>query len=153
MKKKPLGVTIFGAILIWISLQRIPWLSFNVYHYYFPPLPEKIILIRYFISVSMGILELASGIGVLFLKDIFRKTALFISFLSILTVYWKHPFFVFLKIRREAIAKSGISMPENEVNSIAWGAVTIVSLLTIGFSIALIFYFTRSKIKNCLNKY
>ena len=147
MKKRPLGVTIFGAILIWISLQRIPWLSFNVYHYYFQPLPEKIILIRYFISVSMGILELASGIGVLFLKDIFRKTALFISFLYILTVYWKHPFFVFLKIRREAIAKSGISMPENEINSIAWGAVTIVSLLTIGFSIVLIFYFTRSKIK------
>ncbi len=147
MEKRPLGVTIFGILLIWISLQRIPWLSFNVYRYYFQSLPEKIILIRYFISVSMGILKLASGIGVLSLKDVFRKAALFISFISILTVYWKHPFFVFLKIRREAIAKSGISMPENEINLIAWTAVIIVSLLTIGFSIALIYYFTRPKIK------
>lgn len=153
MKKRPLGVIIFGILLIVSAWERLPWLNFHFYIWYFQPLPEKIILARYIISVLMGIVELASGIGILFLKNIFRRCALFLAFFSILTIYWKHPHFVFQKIVKEIIDASYTKTPLNEsvISSIAWTAVKIASVVTFVFSICLIYYFTRPKIKELFN--
>lgn len=155
--KRPLGVTIFGAILIISSLgHMVTLLDFNHYVYLFQPLPGKIILLRYFISWALRIIGLISGIGILYLKNTFRKLALYLFLVTIVTVSWKHPYVGFQRhaayldqIFSYQMQLKGVVLPS--FSSIAGIATMGARILDVLFAGIFIYYFTRLKVKGQFN--
>ena len=97
-KKRSKGVTIF-AILILVSI-LYNMLGFNQTHFrtLFQPLPEKIIAIRYFLSIAVLITAFISAIGLFFLKNTFRRIIIFTAFYTVYTYLVEAPFFVFRNV-------------------------------------------------------
>ena len=91
---RPRGVTIFAFLLIVSSLIHIHKLIVDrdMYVYFYSYWPTWLIMLRYSFSWFQRILGLAAGIGILSLKEIGRRIALFIGCFTILTIYWKHPY-------------------------------------------------------------
>lgn len=121
----------------------------------FQYLPDRIIIVRYFVSIGLRIVGLIAGIGILFRKNLFRRLALALSFFTILTIYWKHPIncfrIIFDRIGQQILATSAIADQALTVikllQSVMWVTLVIVYIIDLGFSICLIYYFTRPKVK------
>ena len=99
-KKRSKGVTIFGILIIVGSLYQVLGLRFSDYRFLFQPLPEGVIMLRFSISAILLILGIITGIGLLGLKNIFRKIALFLGFYAIFTNLFEAPFFTFRHLPR-----------------------------------------------------
>ncbi len=148
---------IFGIVLIVSSLIQVAdWLTPRYYNYYkdiFQPLPQELIRLRYLISCVRRLSGLVVGIGVLCNKDIFRKLLIFISWFTLLTLYWKHPFFAVQNHARYVLKQmSGIAGSCGFVTLPSERFLTAVSLaglyaIDIVFSALVIYYFTRPSIK------
>lgn len=151
-KKRSIGVTIFGILFILGSLFQMLGLKVADYKFMFQPLPEKIILIRYFISVAVLILGVITGIGLLRLKNIFRKMALFLGFFTLYTYILESPFFVFKNMPEYveqqfiSIASTG-AIPESIIYAILWTSIIVSLVIDFGFAGGLIYFFTRPKVK------
>jgi hypothetical protein len=156
--KFPLGITIFGLILISDSLLHL----LNQLHVstYYPeycwlmhPLPENMIFQLYLISILSGIAELIAGIGILFCKEICRKLALILTGFTLATLYWRMPFYFFSKQADQVI--DFISWTNNsdewfagiDKGWVIWSSFIIVWMVNVIFSGLLIYYFTRPYIK------
>lgn len=90
--KRPVGVLIFGWLLIISSLVHINTFIFGYFWYWhiFDYLPGWGITVRYCGSWALRLLGISAGIGLLRGRKIARKIAIGISMYSILTLYWKH---------------------------------------------------------------
>lgn len=155
------GVTIFGILLIVSSLYAMTaLLDFEHYKYLFCPLPEGIILLRFFISWTLRISGLICGIGILFLENTARRLALFLFLFTILTVPWKHPYFGFQnhtayldRLFRDTGLSSleimGAKMPT--FSSLSNISATLARILDSLFAAIFIYYFTRPKVKAQFN--
>jgi hypothetical protein len=147
-KKLSKEIIILSIIVIAYSLQGLPTLDFNSYAVKLQPLPETLILFRYVFSLALRIVLFTSGIGILFRKEIFRKCIIFIGFLTIATVYWKHPVIIFkrilmLRIEQGVVSESMIP----KMNMLAWKSAVICYIIDIIIVSVLIYLFTRPKIK------
>lgn len=155
--KYPKGITIFGILLIVSSTMHMhTLLDFEHYRYLFHPLPEGIILLRYSISWGMRIIGLISAVGILRLKDIFRKISIYLFIFTILTVNWKHPCFGFQNHAAyldKFLKDSGLYPLEiwgtriPSFSSLANVSALCAQILEVLFAAVFIYYFTRPKIK------
>ncbi|MFA4989430.1 MAG: hypothetical protein WC576_01520 [Candidatus Omnitrophota bacterium] len=146
--KIPKGLIIFSILIIVYSLHGLPTVNFNTYYAKFYPSSEKIILARYILSIALRIVLIISGIGILFRRDIFRKAILGISFFTIATVYWKHPVICFKRVLLWKINQGVLPIDVlPKIDMLSWFSAIICSLMDIGFTLCLIYYFTRPKVK------
>ncbi len=90
--KRPIGVLVFGWLLIISSLIHIYIFIFGYFWYWhlFDYLSDWQITVRYCGSWLLRILGISAGIGLLEGSKIARRIAIGISIYSILTLYWKH---------------------------------------------------------------
>jgi hypothetical protein len=90
----PGGVIFFSVSILLTSLMHMHKLiverdfAFFAFSYW----PHWLFMIRYCFSFGMRILGLTAAVGMLRLKEISRKIMLGISWFTILTIYWKHPY-------------------------------------------------------------
>jgi len=131
-------------------------LNFEHYSYLFYPLPQNIIFLRFFVSWSLRLIGLISGIGILFRKDGFRKSALCIFIFTIFTVSWKHPFSGFQRhaVYLDQLFKdrglypfriAGVEIPS--FSSLAPVSAMAAQAAEVLFALAFIYYFSRPKVK------
>jgi len=149
--KRPLGVIIFGILLIFGALFQMRGLSTDTYKFLFQPLPKKIILVRYYISLTMILLGIVSGIGIFFLRSFFRKTVLFIGFYILYNYLVEGPLFVFRKLPKY-IRQIIPTTAEPRVSFILWTTIIVNFIIEFCFSICLIYYFTRPKVKRAFGE-
>jgi hypothetical protein len=149
-KGRPQGATLFGVFLILGSIYKL-W-GFLGYEYYllsFQPLPELAIFVRYIGSVTLRILGLIVATGVLLLRDVFRKFFMVLCVLTLCTLYWKHPLFVFENIARHT---EQLFLGKSVSGELAYPLHPWISLIfnysvDIIFCVSALFYFTRPKVK------
>ena len=149
-KKRSMGVEIAGFLIILISLYKIMLgLNFNLFSLLFQPLPDKIIMMHYFISLTILILLLISGVGILFSKNIFRKVVLFIASYTLLSYLIEGPLFYFRNISKlieqtaiEITSKTP-NIPASIFSSISWVIIILFVVIDFAFAIWLVYFFTR----------
>jgi len=163
MKKKfAIGVTIFGLYFIIDSCFQlyIKLFSPNYYSWYssiFGALPENLIFIRYILSTIFRIFELILGIGTLFRKELFRKLVLFMSWFTVIIVYWRHPFNALAK-HVQIVVNNIYPVTSYQLNSpayiklISWVSLGLLYAIDIGFAVLAMYYFTRPRIKEEFKK-
>ena len=163
------GVTWFGILLVVGALFKIFLLfNYDYYRFLFQPLSDKAIFIRYVLSMIHISLGLICGIGILMLRDVFRKLALLLCFLTVVTMYWKHPSYVFrnvavyvehqyngesfgeeVEMSEEGypLFKKGSGIYELENESLPLISMSIYCIYDIVFCLAFIYFFSNKKIK------
>jgi len=150
--KKPFNVFVFAILLILSSLIWFTsYLNYHVYRVTFQWLSEESARARYLFSVINRALVLISGVGILCLKDIFRKIGLVLCVLTICIFPWKHPYPVFKSVVENVTQQFFSTMPPVSIEvleSIPTIVMIIVYVIDIGFALAFIYYFTRPKVKN-----
>lgn len=152
--KRSTGITVFSVLLIVGALYSLMGMS-NVegWNFLFQPLPEIFIQIRYFITVFVIALALISGVGILFLKDYFRKIIIFTTFFTFfsyliegpLIIYRNLPGFVEQQAALLAIEAPDISL--KGVSAVLWFFVIFSYVIDFCFAICLVYFFTRPKVK------
>ena len=161
-KKRSKGVNVFCGLLIFSSLYQINTLIMERDWYFmlYSHLPEWLMVMRYSFSWLQRILGLSAAIGMLMLKDFYRKLALVISVFSILTLYWKHPYTAFQKhtelldkvfAANTSLSNLFLKLSENGIN-ISFSDLTVASMLfhwflDIIFFGSLIYFLTRKEVK------
>lgn len=151
--RKPIAIIIFGILLILGALYQVQGLNLDAYRLFFQPLPEQLIISRYFISIAMLVLGFITGIGVMFRKNIFRKSAIFIGCFILYTYVIELPLLVFKNISQYvdqqvvAILSTTPNITEAQASWSLWSVIVVSFAVEIIFSICLIFVFTRPKIK------
>jgi hypothetical protein len=144
-KRPPLGVIIFGLILIISSVdQMIHIPKFDEYGFINHGLNVYVLKLRFIISWALRIIGLISGIGILFLEERVRKLLLALSVFSILTVFFRHTYSSFV-LYTTPIYDQG-SVKGLSLESFTWIAVFVRCGIEIIFSSSVIYYFTRPKI-------
>ncbi|MCX5705399.1 MAG: hypothetical protein NTZ92_05030 [Candidatus Omnitrophica bacterium] len=153
-KKRSIGVTIFGILLILGALfQFSAGFVLNSYKVLFQPLPGIIIIIRFFVAMIMLAAVLVSGIGIFFLKNIFRRIILIAALYSLYTYLIEGPLFCFRNfpkfIDQQVIEYSSkmSDIPLSVLSTVLWSSTIIFWAIDFGFAIALIYFFTRPKVK------
>lgn len=157
MRKMPKGVMIFGALLVITSLIQmrtfIVYSRLGYYDFLFQPLPESVIFIRGFCTAILRIAGFASGVGILCGREIFRKTALAVAVVTVLTFYLKHPYYAVRKhaeVTAQLVAMKTGAFKVTEasmVDFIAKSSVFALWAIDVGFAVAVIYYFTRPQVR------
>lgn len=144
--KKPLGVKIFGALIVVSSLVHIQTLIVDMewYFYTYSYLPHWLAVCRYSFSWFQRIFGLTAGIGIFFYRDVFRKMLLILGIFTITTVYWKHPY--------QGVKQHVLILKETVPNyvyseKIVLASVIFLITLDVVFQGAVIYYFTRPSVK------
>jgi hypothetical protein len=144
-RKRPLGVIIFGLILIVTSLdllRHMPAYSFyaNVNHEW----PESIIKMRFVGSYVFRLIGLACGVGVLCLSNSFRKLLLGLSWYSVATLPLRHTYQAHLFFCEPIYHQYGSTF---SLQTFTWITVIIRWFIDGIFSLSVIYYFTRPAVK------
>ncbi len=152
-EKRSRGVTVFATLIIIGSLLQILASRFDDYNILHQPLPENLIFAYFLTVTSFLILGLIAAIGLFSLKNIFRKTILLTSAFCIFTYLFSGIFFMFrnlpIFIEKEAmkaLAKCP-TISESILLSTLWVSVILGSIIDFGFSICVIYFFTRPSVK------
>lgn len=155
--KRPLGLVVFGVGLMVTSLLQMTTLvNADRYWYLFQHLPPMAIMGRYLVSWAARGIGLAAGIGILQRREVFRKMAIALGWVTIATVSWKHPYEGFARhisdlerqvpelrmLLSEALWQLGI-----ERSTLTWIVVCVARAQEIALALLLIWYFTRSRVK------
>ena len=151
--KRPKGVIIFGILIITSSLIHMhklvldyDWNRENM----LTCMPEWLVVVRYCFSWFQRILGLTIAIGILRLKNIFRKLGIALGVFTICTLYWKHPYSAFLRHTNYLDQQFGHLL--TAAPGITFSSLTLISLivyyiLEIVFWGIFIYYFTHPKVK------
>ena len=140
-------IIILGILVVLYSFQGIPTFDFESYAVKFRPLAEEIILARYVFSIIFRVAIFVIGIGILFRKEIFRKSIIGFSLFTIATVYWKHPVSVFKRVLMWNIQQGAVSadmLPRIDI--LAWESAVFCYTVDIVIASVLIYLFTRPHI-------
>lgn len=144
--KKSVGIIVFGVLIILGSLHESLGLRLDHFRFLLQPLPDKVIVFRYFVFVIMIVLGLVAGIGVFFLRNIFRKMLLFIGFYNISTYLVDGPFLI--RNGPKYIEQQISSLPSVTIGpSLLWITTLMTFAIDLSFAICLIYFFTRPKVK------
>lgn len=152
--KKPKGVIVFGMLLVVSSILHISTLIFSRdwYWYNFNYLPPAVLITRYLFSWVQRILGVVSGLGILCLKNFYRRLALAIAWFTIFALPWKHPYRAFLNHAQLLDELLGFLFKKAGHSEISFTALAVPALIThyvldIVFCASLIYYFTRPEVK------
>jgi hypothetical protein len=144
--KRPLGVIIFGLILIVTSLdllRHMPTYAFyaQVNHEWTGPF----LRIRFIGSYIFRIIGLACGIGVLGLSQTFRKILIWFSWYCLITLPLRHTYSAQLFFSEPLYRQNGSMF---SLQTFTWIAVVVRWIIDGVFSLSVIYYFTRPKVIN-----
>ena len=146
-RKRPLGVFIFGGILIVTSLQLLYYMpGYDLYRQVNHEWPENIIKIRFIGSYIFRLIGLSCGIGILFLNNSFRKLLLGLSYYSVFTLPLRHTYSGMFFFTESIYHLRGSVFP---LETFTWIAVIICWMIDGVFSLSVIYYFTRPKVMTC----
>ena len=99
IKRESLLITLLAILLIYAALYKLlGFLDFDYYQFMFQQFSPRWILVRYFLSVSTRLIIILAALGIFFRNNHCRRLVLLLTIVSVLTIYWKHPFFVFKNI-------------------------------------------------------
>ena len=150
-KIKPLSVNqILGVWLIFGVLYKLSGLlDYKYYQFMFQDLPENTIAARYCLSIALRLVGLVTGIGLILNLDFYRRTAIWLAVINLLTLYWKHPYEVFYHIA--VYAEKGFPQAYPVVGPFEilahpyfpWISLMFYSTIDIIFSSLLISFLTR----------
>ena len=146
----PLRINIWGILLIVFSLYGMILLlssGHDHYRYLHQEYPPAIIALRYCVSWAVKILGFISGVGILYRKDFFRKTAIAGSLFTILTIHLKHSYAGFSQHARYLDDHLDINLQGIAFSSLAWPAMMTARVLDIIFAVLLIYFFTRPEVR------
>jgi hypothetical protein len=146
--KKPIGIFIFGGILILSSiyeLYHIP--AYSDYKMINKELPEKMIIIRFFVSYLLRVFGLASGVGVICLNNNCRKILLELCCFSIATICLRHTYKGFLHYTLPLYYQNKVT--DLSLQAFTWTAVIFSWAIEVSFCLSAIYYFTRPKVVKC----
>jgi hypothetical protein len=156
-QKRPLGVTIFGILLITTSLVQLQTVLVvgrnNYYEFLFSSLPFGFLEARYFVSLALRILGLSVGIGLFSRREIFRKAGLFLACFTIATILFKHPFIAVQKHTKSLTAmlaaQTGIYSFDNPVviNNVVFVSYLLLILVDLFFALLLLRYCTNPQVE------
>jgi len=152
-KVRSIGVTLFGYILIICSLYQMLALAgagYQHYLYLHQEYDKNMILVRYIFSWFIKIVGLVSGIGILNLKDIFRKLAILNSLLIICTVNLKHTYGAYLlhaQYLDKLAATYGFWPYDVSFTTMVLPALKVQRAIDIIFGVLLIYFFTRPAVE------
>ena len=143
-KKRPLGLIIFGIILIATSLDQLRHMPpYSFYKLVNHEWPENIIKIRFIGSYVFRLIGLASGIGVLCLSNIIRKLFIGFSYYCLITLPLRHTYSSMLFFTGPIYHHYGSSF---SLPVFTWITVIIRWIIDGTFSLLAIYYFTRPKL-------
>ncbi|MBF0384539.1 MAG: hypothetical protein HQL27_01580 [Candidatus Omnitrophica bacterium] len=113
-KENSPGINLFAFLLILASYNKlIGFLNFSYYRFMFQGLSEDMQLARYIFSVTLRIVGIIVGIGLLYRKELFRKVFLVLCLATVISLPFKHPFSVFKNIAIYREYQQGINiLPE-----------------------------------------
>jgi len=151
-RKRPLGVTILAILLMAGSIHKL--FGFTNYPYYkimFQHLPGNLIFIRYMGSILLRLIGIAVGIGLLLMKNFYRKAVIILAIFTILTIPLKHQMATFENIAQFLEQQVQQSPPSSTNQKIGFADSTtsvalLFGLIDLLFSLTLIIYFRRPKI-------
>ena len=155
-RSRSVGVTVFGVLLVVSSAIMLPgyfWSGYrpDQYKIIHQSLPEWLIVIRYIVSCGLRIVGLVSGIGILYLNDVFRKIAIGLGIFVMSTIFFKHPFHGFSvqadKIEELVFLIRELGFYSVSASMVTWGLVILVSLIDFVFAASIVYFFTRPKVK------
>jgi len=141
-------VIISGALVELLSV-----LDYASCKFLLRPLPENVIFVHHLFSEACLVALLIAGIGILYLKDIFRKIILFVSCFTLFTYLIEAPLIVRNipeHINRQAANLAALpfnQLPLSTWLTCLWIATAVVCALDFGFALFGLYYFTRPKIK------
>jgi hypothetical protein len=140
---RPRGVTVFGVLLIALSIDQIlGYRDFPYYYFMFHQLPYPSILARYCLSlVSRGCVVFL-GVGLLQMKSWARRGTLCLGLLLLGGFPWKHPITVFINLAELTEQR----FPGAIVIDPWIGYVFYVGL-DILFAVFMLFYFSHPTVK------
>lgn len=97
--QRPLSLNIIVALLMASALyDTIYLLDYDYIRWMFNQLPDRLFYLRYGFSFFLRLYLLITAFGLMSLKEIARKAIIALAIFTILTIYWKHPFYVFENI-------------------------------------------------------
>jgi hypothetical protein len=149
-RKQPRGVVLFGVFLILGSIYKLwGFLNYDYYRFMFQQLPDSVILMRYVGSVALRLAGIIVATGLLLLNDMFRKVFMIMCTLTLCTLYWKHPFFVFENISRYTQQMFFVGAGTGELIDPMrpWIVMIFNYVIDIIFCGSALFYFTRLQVK------
>ena len=152
------GVTIICVLIILVCLWSIlgsikgGWEVSEDVIKRFQPLPNIVIVPLFYMEKMLPLIGLIAAIGILFLKDIFRKGILFTSAFNVILYILESPLLfrnipntINEQFTRISSTNSDISQPV--FFSIALMIVIAYVIIDCGFSVGVIYFFTRPKVK------
>jgi len=147
-KKRSVGVRVFGILLILSSLYKSLGFMhqnfYNIFKILMQPLPDGIILVRFYFGAILQLIAIIAGIGVIFFKNIFRKLVLFFGSFVLYSYIFEMPVFGFRnlpKLIEQKVVHTGIA------ESTIWAMMIIPWLLDFCFAVVILYFFTRPEIK------
>lgn len=149
-KKTAVWINLWAMALIASSFYGMIVLlgsGYNYYRYLHPEYSPAIIAIRYFVSWAVRIVGLISGIGILYRKEFFRKTAIAGSLFTILTIHLKHSAKGFVRLTHSLDDHFNIPLEGVTFISLMWPAIVIARMIDVIFAGYLIYFFTRREVK------
>jgi len=149
MNKAPLGVKVFASLLVFASIyQLMGFLNYSYYKLIFQQLPQPLIEIRYSFSIILRFVSLICGVGLFYLNEKCRILAIGLSLISLGVIYWKHPYYAFknVAVYTEQMYY-GTTVQELVYPSFPVISMAVHLAIDIIFAGAVIYYFTRPKIK------
>lgn len=95
----PRGITVFALLLIAGSLYKLSgFINYDYYIFMFQQLPTGQVNDRYIVSVAYRIVGLITAGGLLARREWARQLFLCLCGFTLMTLYWKHPYQVFVNI-------------------------------------------------------
>ncbi len=149
-KKRSRGVTILAVLLILGCLSQLS-ISYASYKWLFQPLPQRIILAHYYLMKIILILGITCAVGIFYLKDIFRKIAIYLSLFTLFSYLIEFPVFILRNVPayiEEQIYNAfmqGYFTPP--VRVLIWGLFIAGWVIDICFALFWIYFFTRPRVK------
>jgi len=144
IKKRPLGVLLFAAILIVTSLSLLRYMpAYAFYRQINHEWPENIIKIRFIGSYIFRLLGLISGVGILCLNDLVRKFLVGFSYYCLITLPLRHTYSAQLFFSEPVYHHYGSVF---SLQTFTWIAVIVHWIIDGGFSLSVICYFSQRKI-------
>ncbi|MBP7161899.1 MAG: hypothetical protein KBB26_00055 [Candidatus Omnitrophica bacterium] len=140
---RPRGVTLFGILLIALSVDQIlSYRNFPYYYFMFHQLSYPSILARYCLSLLSRGCVVFLGVGLLEMKNWARRGILCLGLLLLAGFPWKHPIYVFINLAELTEQR----FPGNIVINPWFGYIFYVGL-DILFAVSMLFYFSRPSVK------
>jgi hypothetical protein len=147
-KKSLLGITIGAALIIAGAVYDLfKFTDWPYYQFTFQDWPERVILARYVFSLLWRVILLATGIGLVYLKDWARKVIILLAGLQIVGIFLKHPLGVFKHLalfnQQEVLPQSlDLIYPLQPLLMMVF-----FSVFDITISVLIIYYFSRPNVK------